>query len=177
MGFDLIMIRKPTKVPRNVPKIIKESPGYFRGVPHEEMQAAGVFDNADYISVRYEKPADIKKDRWQEVFLLFDSPADGDPQTSLRKSSPSFRELRLMQTYLDKNYRHESALSKKLGKVPWIKFAGNDGKHVRPGECLVIALRLYKYLQKTKKIADRQFVKEFAAFNELAAKYGGYEVW
>lgn len=177
MGFDLYMREEPTKVPRNMPKIIRESPGYFRGVPHKEMQQAGVFDNADFIVIKYELPAGIKKDRWEEISYLFEHPAEGDPPTSVRKTNPTFRELRLMQNSIDKHYRHSSARSKKLGKVPWIKFAGNDGIHVRPEECLVIAFRLYKYLEKTKKIEDRQFVREFAAFNELAAKYGGYEVW
>jgi len=40
---------------------------------------------------------------------------------------------------------------------------------------LVIAYRLYKYLEKAKDVEDREFVEAFAAFNELAAKHEGYE--
>jgi len=41
MGCDLIMVRLPDSVPDDMPELVRESPGYFRDIPHEEMFAAG----------------------------------------------------------------------------------------------------------------------------------------
>jgi hypothetical protein len=179
MGYDLIMVREPYNVPDDLPELLKESPGYFRGVPHEAMEAAGIFGCGERESFKptVHPPAGMTKARWEEIFFLFDRPADDDPPTSVRKTKPTFRELRVMQNYVDESYRDMSVKCKKPGKVPSSKFAGNNGCHVTSEECLAIASRLYKYLERAKDVEDREFVEAFAAFNELAAKYDGYEVW
>ena len=89
-----------------------------------------------------------------------------------RKSNPGCRVRNF-----DECSRQNSARCNKPGKVPSSMFAGNDGHRVTSEECLVIAYRLYKYLEKAKDVEDREFVEVFAAFNELAAKHEGYEVW
>jgi hypothetical protein len=44
--------------------------------------------------------------------------------------------------------------------------------------CLIIAYRLRLYLQESAESDDDPaFVEAFAVFNEIAAKYGGYDVW
>jgi hypothetical protein len=179
MGFDLYMVRQPDYVPDDMPNIIKESPAYFRGVPHEAMAAAKIFSNdeTEPLTTTVHPPGGMTEARWDKVYALFDRPADDDPPTSVRKTKPTYKELRLMQNYLHELDHEISARCKEPGKVPSMKFEGNDGFHVTAEECLVIAYRLYKYLEKTKNVKDRKFIEEFAAFNELAAKHDGYEVW
>jgi hypothetical protein len=183
MGFDLYMVRDPDAVPDDMPEIVKESPSYFRGVPHKAMAAAGIFgDNeTEPLTTNVYPPAGMTEARWEKIFSLFDRPTEDDPPTSVRKIKPTFKELRLMQNYMNECHQYTSARCIKPGKVPLKKFAANDGFHVTAEECLVIAYRLHKYLGKTKGqpkgSEDREFVEAFAAFNELAAKYDGYEVW
>ena len=179
MGYDLIMVRTPDEVPDDMPDLVRESPGYFRGVPHDEMFAAGIFgdDETEHVKSTVKPPAGMSRARWEKIFFLFERPADDDPPTSVAKTKPTFRELRVMQNYFDECSRQNSARCYKPGKVPSSKFAGNDGHRVTSEECLVIAYRLYKYLEKAKDVEDREFVEAFAAFNEFAAKHEGYEVW
>jgi len=140
MGCDLIMVRLPDSVPDDMPELVRESPGYFRDLPHEEMFAAGIFGDEETEPVKsiVRPPAGMSQGRWVKISDLFERPTDDDPPTSVRKTKPTYRELRVMQNYFDECSRQNSARCKKPGKVPSSKFAGNDGHHVTSEECLVM---------------------------------------
>ena len=179
MGFDLSMIRPPYEIPETFPDIVRESPGYFRGVPYDTMNAAGILDH-DAMPPAWPDwpPAGLKKARAEHLLTLFEPPAEGDRAVSLMQLKITFRELRVMQKYMTESARVYSARSKKQGRVPSFKFQANDGFHVTPEECLIIACRLQSYLADAAPADDDdpEWVEGFAAFNQVAAQYGGYEV-
>lgn len=180
MGLDLTMLRTPDEMAEDVPDLVRESPGYFRGVPHDVMNAAGIFDeDAESLEFPDWPPAGLRKARAAQLCSLFEAPAVDDPVYSLLELKPTYRELRVMQKYVTEYGRARAVRSKKQGRVPALKFGSNDGWIVTPEECLIIAYRLRSYLAKESPAGndDPEWVDAFAVFNEVAAKYGGYEVW
>lgn len=82
--------------------------------------------------------------------------------------------------------------SEKKGLVPIGKFCSNDGWHIVPEECLIIADALDKLLTSDQEIFyrdsweertislsehDKQFVKEFANYCRRASSKKGFRVW
>ena len=178
MGLDLRIVREPDIVPADLPEILRESPAYFRGVPYEALAAAGILDDEMESAEGPDwPPAGMTKARAEEILRLFERPCDDDPETSVIETKPTYHELRRMQKYVEESGRTLSKRSRKRGKVPSFKFLSNDGWHVVPEECLVIAYRLHVFLEGGPQMEGREEVHAFAVFNELAAKYGGYEVW
>src|SRR5262249_50378058 len=98
-------------------------------------------------------PGGLAVERAEQLRELFDAASAGDPSGdcesvgSLEELKPTFRELRTIQRYLDEEDRARSAVSRKPGKVPSFKFESNDGWHVIPVECLIIAYRLSEHLR------------------------------
>ena len=180
MGLDLSMLRHPGKIPKSFPKEVRETPGYFRGGFLVTMDVAGIFDyDTEFLKGPDWPPPGIKEERAEQLRLLFEPAADDDPVISLIDLKPTYRELRLMQKYFTESDRTNSARSKKQGRVPVFKFGSNDGWIVTPEECLIIAIRLRLYLAEESHVEDEgdpEGLEAFIAFNELAAKYGGYRV-
>ncbi len=103
------------------------------------------------------------------------------------------------ETDNDFQARHERELepvrafrSETATLVPIGKFCSNDGWHVVPEECLLIADALDKltvsgeevfyrdtWEQRTVSLSpsDMEFVKEFADYCRRASKKGGFSVW
>jgi len=178
MGMDLTMMRTPDTIPKGRPKILRDYPGYFRGVPRDAIDAAGVLDyDAGLPGGPDWPPAGMTQARAEELLLLFDEPTDDDPDTSVMEVSPTYRELRQMQRYVDADSRTRATRSRKQGRVPWFKFASNDGWHVTPEECLIITCRLRALFEVDEEGILQEEAEDFAVFNELAARNGGYEVW
>jgi hypothetical protein len=97
-------------------------------------------------------PPGLSVERAEQLRDLF-SPAsvvyrvrESEPARTLAELKATFRELRILQRYLDAEGRVRSAVSKKPGKVPSFKFGSNDGWHVIPEECLIMASRLTAYV-------------------------------
>jgi len=207
MGLDLSMLRTPDEMTEDVPALVRESPGYFRGAPFDIMDAAGIFDDdVEYLKFPDWPPAGLKESRAEQLLSLLEPPAEEDPVYSLLDLKPTYRELRVMQKYVTEKARARTVRSKKQGRVPALKFDSNDGWIVTPEECLIIAYRLRSYLAEESpadrddqnwrdvflKAAngdpdahdaflkaedeDSEWVDAFVVFNEVAAKYGGYEV-
>jgi hypothetical protein len=66
-------------------------------VPHNTLDAAGILDFDIEISKGPAWPPEgLKTTRAQQLLLLFESPADDDPQTSVVELAPTYRELRIM---------------------------------------------------------------------------------
>ena len=195
------MIREPEHLPDNLPEIIRDSPSYFRGAPVQLMAEIGILDmDMDIPKGPGWPPDGLSNKRAGDILRLFKSPSDDDPEISVLDVNPTGRELRLIQNYMDKGHKIYSARSRKKGKLPAFKFRSNDRWHVIPEECLTIAHKLYELLKRVEEAeewkgwkkwgewekakkhkewgvwADWEGVEAFAAFNELAAKYDGYEV-
>lgn len=178
MGMDLSLVRHPDIIPPGLPEILRESPGYFRGVPWESLAAAGILDSDTMWPASPAWPPDgMTEDRAEAILRLFEPPCDGDPETSVVQINPTYRELRKVQQYVREHQQNLSQRSRKQGKVPAFKFGSNDGWHVTPEECLIIASRLQALLRTDSHVEEREFVHGFALFNEWAARHGGYEVW
>jgi len=178
--MDLTMLRTPDEIPENAPSIVRESPGYFRGVPSDTLTAAGILDfDTKFAKQPAWPPEGVKKRRAHQLRVLFEPPADDDPDTSVVETAPTWRELQIMQRYVSGYLRTRCTRSRKQGKVPAFKFGSNDGWIVTAEECLIIAYRLRLFLLEKSAGTDDdpEFVEAFAAFNEVAAKYGGYDVW
>lgn len=106
MGMDLSMMRTPDTIPKGLPKILRGYPGYFRGVPRDAMNAAGVLDHDTELPNHPDwPPAGLTQARAEELLLLFEEPADDDPETSVMETRPTYRELRQMQRYVDADRR------------------------------------------------------------------------
>lgn len=178
MGMDLNFVRYPDVVPPGLPEILREWPGYFRGVPAEALGAAGILDSDMTWPEGPEwPPAGMALDRAEAVLRLFAPPCDDDPETSVEEVNPTYPELRKMQQYVRQRQQGLSRRSRKQGKVPAFKFCSNDGWHVTPEECLIVASGLYALLRTDAHVEERLFVDAFAVCNEWAARHGGYEVW
>jgi hypothetical protein len=157
MGMDLSMVQTPSyaEIPDHYPDDIRKCPGYFRGVPYDYLDEAGLLDRATKCPKGPAwPPAGLPVERAEQLRDFFDPPSRGysfrqsDPVPTLAELKPTPRELRIIQRYIDQEYRVRSAVSKNPGKVPAFKFGSNDGWHVVPQECLVIACRLSTLLTK-----------------------------
>jgi hypothetical protein len=167
MGFDLSMVRTPFDIPGRYPDLIRDYPGYFRGIPFEELDEAGVLDYGMAIPKGPAwPPKGLTAARARKLRHLFDEQIASDeepdadaadalkvqagsvngPGALLLKVNPTPRELRIMQRFLAGERQAHSAVSRSLGKVPAFKFGSNDGWHVIPEECLVIARGLAELL-------------------------------
>ncbi len=163
MGMDLSMVQSPDPgdIPNHYPQMIRECPGYFRGVPSDHLEEAGILHHSTNCPDFPDWPPEgLTVGRAEQIRDFFDSPfmryysRESDLASSLLELGPSPRELRIMQRYLDRKNRALSMGSRYPGKVPAFKFDSNDGWHVIPAECLVIAYRLSIYLEK-KLAQDR----------------------
>ena len=143
--------------------------GYFRAnisgmqLLRGAMLAAGVMDTD------YEDP------EWPDVKHL-DSESDDEWQGRHELACASVRAFRSQNPEL----------------VPIGKFVSNDGWHVVPEECLLIADKLDAILATGKEIFYRDswnnrtvslgdwdlgFAKRFADYCRLSSKHGGFRVW
>jgi hypothetical protein len=161
MGFDLSMVREPFDIPDHYPDIIREEPGYFRGVPFEYLDEAGVLDHqAKLPKGPAWPPKGLTRARATQLHRLFadeaegDSAGEGEPGGLIIQVGPTPRELRIMQRYLTAARQALSTVSRSPGKVPAFKFASNDGWHVIPEECLIIAHRLAVLLADKQRAGD-----------------------
>lgn len=152
MGMDLSMVRTPGlyDIPSDYPKELRKYPGYFRGVPRDALEEAGVFDHSTKVPRGPGwPPRGLAEQRARQLLELFDTQTGMlDPVPSLEELKPTFRELRIIQRHVDAANRVLSAVSKRPGKVPSFKFRSNDAWRVVPEECLVIAHRLTVYLRE-----------------------------
>lgn len=181
MGLDLTMLRTPDGLPNNVPEIVRNLPlGYFRGAPFDAMSAADLLDfDVGSRDLPAWPPQPLKERRAYQLLELFEQLDPEEPPTLVAKVKPTYAELRIMQKYVFDLQRMRSARSRKRGRVPAYKFLSNDGWIVTPIECLLIAFRLQVYLKTGARteVEDHTYIAAFVAYNELAAKWGGYEVW
>jgi len=133
MGFDLNMVRTPDSVPDHYPEIIRESPGYFRGLPYEYLESAGVLDHRG--SCKWPNwPRGLTRDRAERLLELFESLLDDPPPSSnapgvdLLELKPTFHEIRAMQRYVTACSRVKSTASRTPGKVLSLKFQADHNR-------------------------------------------------
>lgn len=173
MGFDLYMLQEP-----------KHGDGYWRGLGGlvEAMTAADVLDTETEQPVvdATWPPAGVDEELAEEIFEHL---RDGEPLDE----TPTEAEMQACRDYYAAYECWSQTRSPFPDKVPAYKYDANEGMHVVPEECALIADALERLLEDPPEdLAERcdwddedallEWIEDWMDYNRLAAKHGGYRV-
>jgi hypothetical protein len=178
VGYDIDMAIAPAgSIPGYEPQFA-DCPGYIRfagmSMPYmvEIMQAAGLLDDADPPKFPAFPPG-LPEGRADDLSAFFDDGEAIDPP-------PTPAERELMVAFLAGRAKVEAARSQQPDRVPRFKFRSNDNWLVCPEECRIIADGLTQYADANEGRANQDIdwsgVRQWAAYNRVAAEHGGYRV-
>jgi hypothetical protein len=180
MGYDLTMITEPK---------FQDAPGYWRtggrgmGMLMDIMTEAGVLDS-DSERPEFQEawpPPGISEGRAEEMLAYLSGSVPPVPPSTEAELHIS----RQCKAAMDIWKQSRSPLP---GKVPAYKFDGNDGWHVVPEECALIAVALEHLLADLPgDLAERvdwddsedaliEWIEDWMDYNRVAASHGGYRV-
>lgn len=189
MGFDLRMLEEPVELGQEYQPEFDDDPGGFQmtsagmGIMVEVMHKAGVLE-FDTSEPQWPWPTTVlpaaRAELLEEWVFMVENP----------EVEPTEEEKRLLMPVRDEIDRAKRCRSVQPGKVPAFKFSTNDGWIVVPQECLAITQGLKAAIERDgavgflpseeaiglseKEVKD--WVLNWAAFNELAARHGGYSI-
>lgn len=144
--------------------------GYFRANIWGMQMLRGAMKAANVLDVEHDSV------KWPEVDPQKDGETENDYYARHDRECASVRAFRSENSEL----------------VPIGKFCSNDGWHVVPAECLLIADGLDKLFASGQEVfyrdtweqrtvslspSDMEFVKKFADYCRRASKKGGFSVW
>ena len=176
MGFDLNMIKEPK---------FQIAPGYWRGLGGvvEAMIEAGVLDTETEkpeIDAPWPPPG-VKESQAEIIFAHL---CDGEPL----EITPTAAEMAACRAYHAAYEAWAQSRSPLPDKVPAYKYDANEGMHVVPEECALIADALEKLLEDPPEdLAEQcdwegdedtflELIEDWKDYNRVAASHGGYRV-
>jgi hypothetical protein len=178
MGYDMKMVRTPASVPAGYQPQYDGQPEYHRFNIHwmprmrDMMQRAQVLDDCGepFELLPWWPPDGLTRERADQ---LEESP-----------DSATAEEKALLAGYEETRERVLAEVSSEEGKVGYWKFCSNDGWHVTPDECRLIADKLSRNLGPDlwadldiEAEPAREALARWIDFNRLAAENGGFRVY
>ncbi len=194
MGFDIYMLTEPSDLGSDYQPQFPDEPQYWRfvsvgmGAMAELMYKAGVIETETPMPDWPWPPEGIPEERIEEIEeWVF---ADDELETE-----PTDEEKAILRPIRAQIMSIRSTRSADSTKVPAIKFATNDGWFVSPEECQIIATGLRMAIAKSRRFFGlissflpskkesgiskkeaEEWILNWAAFNELSSRYGGYKI-
>ena len=179
MGFDLYMLKEPK---------FQIAPGYWRGLGGvvEAMIEAGVLDTETgkpEIDAPWPPPG-VQESRAKKIIAHL---RDDEPL----EITPTAEEMAACRAYHAAYEAYEAwaqSRSPFSDKVPAYKYDANEGMHVVPEECALIAAALEKLLEDPPEdLAERcdwdddedtllELIEDWKDYNFVASTHGGYRV-
>jgi len=194
MGFDIFMNEEPREIGTDYEPQFEEDPRYWRFVSVgmrgmlELMHKAGVIDT-NLSSPEFPWPPEgFAEERVAEIeeWVFQDSEPEAEPTDDEKKV---LRPLRKQVAQI------RGTRSRNPELVPAFKFQTNDGWIIDEEECLLIADALRDAVARSRKFMGlfssflpskeetgiskkeaAEWILNWAAYNELASRHGGYKV-
>lgn len=183
MGYDLRMLKEPEF---QISGGDWETGGEGMTMLCAIMERAGVIDTDCEIRDCAEPwpPAGMKEPRASEVISFIETGGGwmpGEPE-------PTAAEIEACRRYLKAREIFQQQRSPRPDRVHWFKFDGNDGMHILPEECALIADALDRLLEDPPEdLAESigwddgedgliEWIEDWRDYNRVAATHGGYRV-
>jgi hypothetical protein len=184
MGFDLFMLETPSEWPAAYQPMFEDQPEYWRFQNDAMAGMVALMAEAGVLDAVVPQPEfpdwpppGLSDERAGELEGWVYADAE-------EEESPTAAEAALLEPFrrhLREILRTRSASAE---FVPMFKFQTNDGWIVGPEECAVIAEGLRETVDSLRvpeesgltRDEGREWILNWAAYNEVAARHGGYKV-